>query len=171
MKKECDQLVSRGVQVHQINYEDLIHRPEEVMRGICGFLGIPFEDRMTTLAGADRSAIYEGEHHDGVKSETIAGRSPRPEVLPAALKEKILRYSAFWRKQYRNAWPPAPALVQGEPLQTPGVLERIKDQFVFRAYRSLDAAVVLVYCFAPIGLLRKYRAVKAQAVAARDENG
>lgn len=171
MKQDCDRLVRRGVQVHQINYEDLIHQPAEVMQGICEFLRIPFESRMTTLEGADRSAIYEGEHHDGVKSEKIVEKNSRPEVLPAALKEKIQRYNCFWRKQYGNTWPPAPASSRNEPAQMPGTLERIKDQFVFRAYRALDATVVLVYCFAPIALLRKYRAVKAQTLAAREEHG
>ena len=169
MKLECDQLVSQGVSVHQVNYEDLIHQTPEVMRGICEFLGIPFEARMTSLEGADRSAIYEGEHHEGVKSEKIVGKKPRPEVLPAALKQKIQRYTCYWRKQYANAWPPAPSDLQEEQVPMPGVLERVKDGVLFRAYRALDAAVVLVYCFAPIALLRKYRIVKAQTLAAPPE--
>jgi hypothetical protein len=171
MKRDCDRLVERGVPVYQIDYEDLIHRPEKVMQGICEFLGIPFESRMTTLEGADRSAIYEGEHHEGVKSEKIVGNKSRPEVLPAALKEKIERYSCFWRKQSGNAWPPAPASAGSGDVRIPGAMERMRDQLVFRAYRALDAAVVLVYCYAPIGLLRKYRAAKAESQVERDENG
>jgi hypothetical protein len=162
MKQECDRLVSRGVSLHQINYEDLIHQTPEVMQGICEFLGIPFEASMTSLEGADRSAVYEGEHHQGVKSEKIVGKKLRPEVLPPTLKRKIQRYTKFWRKEYGNAWPTAPSDLLEEQVQMPGVLERVKDEFLFRAYRALDAAVVLVYCFAPIALLRKYRAVKAQ---------
>jgi hypothetical protein len=169
MKQDCDRLISRGVPVHQISYEDLIHEPENVMRGICEFLDVPFESRMTTLEGADRSAIYEGDHHEGVKSGKIVEKNQRPEVLPAALREKIQRYGCFWRKQYENTWPPAPAAPSDEQLRMPGALERTKDRLIFRAYRALDAAVVLVYCFAPIGLLRKYRAVKAQKFEARNE--
>src|SRR5580765_2591280 len=170
MKRDCDRLVKRGVPVHQIDYEDLIHRSEEVMQGICEFLDIPFETRMTTLKGADRSAIYEGEHHESIKSEKIICKKSRPEVLPAALKEKIERYRCFWRTQYGNTWPPAPATSGSEDVRMPGTLERMKDQLVFRVYRALDAAVVLVYCYAPIGWLRKYRAVKAQSPVAGDEN-
>jgi hypothetical protein len=171
MKQECDRLMSRGVPIHQINYEDLIHEPEDVMRGICEFVGVPFESRMTTLEGADRSAIYEGDHHEGVKSEKIVERSRRAEVLPAALREKIQRYSCFWRKQYKNTWPPAPAFPSDAQMRMPGMLERTKDRLIFRAYRTLDAAVVLVYCFAPIGLLRKYRAVKAQKFDPSNDDG
>lgn len=162
MKRECDRLVSQGVSIHEIKYEDLIHQPADVMRGICGFLGIPFEERMTSLEGADRSAIYEGEHHAGVKSQKIVGKKSRPEVLRAALQGKIRRYTCFWRKQYGGTWPPAPADLQEQHVQMPGLRERVRDQFIFRALRALDAAVVYVYCFAPIALLRKYREMKAQ---------
>ncbi len=162
MKQECDRLVSRGVAVHQINYEDLIYRPADLMEGICRFLAIPFEKRMASLEGADRSAIYDGEHHEGVKSEKIAGKKRRPEVLPGALKSKIQRYTSFWRTQYGGAWPPASGDVQGEPVKMPGTLERVRDRLLFLAFRTLDAAVVYVYCFAPLWLLGKYRASKSQ---------
>ncbi len=166
MKQECDRLVSRGVAVHQISYEDLIYRPADLMQEICRFLAIPFEERMASLEGADRSAIYEGEHHEGVKSQTIAGKKRRPEVLPAALKRKIQRYTSFWHTQYGRTWPPASAVLRDEPLKVPGTLERVKDRLLFRALRALDAAVVYVYCFAPLGLLGKYREAKSQNLVA-----
>src|SRR5260370_39904718 len=136
------------------------------MQEICRFLAIAFEERMASLEGADRSAIYEGEHHEGVKSQTIAGKKRRPEVLPAALKRKIHRYTSFWRAQYGATWPPASADLLDEPVKVPGTLERVKDRLLFRALRALDAAVVYVYCFAPLGLLGKYREAKSQNLVA-----
>ncbi len=168
MKQECDRLVGSGVSVHQINYEDLIYNSADLMQGICRFLGIPFEERMTSLEGADRSAIYDVEHHEGVKSEKIVGKRRRPEVLPAALRRKIQRYTSFWRTQYGGAWPPASADLQDEPVKMPGILERVRDRLLFRALRALDTAVVYVYCFAPLWLLGKYREVKSQNLVASD---
>jgi hypothetical protein len=162
MKRDCDRLKNEGVAIHEIRFEDLIHQPGPVMTSICQFLGIPFDARMTSLEGADRSAIYEGEHHEGVKSEKIVNRGPRPEVLPVRLKRKIQGYTCFWRKKYNDAWPPAPADLQESQVSMPGFFARTGDELLFRALRALDAAVVLIYCFAPISLLRKYRAVKAQ---------
>jgi hypothetical protein len=166
MKRECDQLVARGVPVHQIRFEDLIHDTASTMTRICQFLNIPFDSRMTSLAGADRSAVYEGEHHAGVKSEKIVERKPRPEVLPAQLLKKIRRYMSFWRAQYGAAWlPPAQseaATAEAGNPRVPGRTEQIKDELLFRAIRTLDAAVVIIYCFAPLALLRKYREAKAQ---------
>ena len=165
MKKECEELVGRGIPVHEIKYEDLIREPRAVMEGICRVLEIPFDVRMTSLEGADRSAIYEGEHHAGVNSAKIIAKKPRPEVLSPALKLKIQRYTCYWRKKYGNAWPPAAASLEEEHFQVPGAFERAKDQFLFRAMRVLDSAIVFVYCFAPIGLLRKYRAAKSQTAS------
>lgn len=162
MKRDCDLLLRRGVPIHEIEYEDLIHHPAEVMRGICDFLEIPFETRMTSLEGADRSTIYEGEHHEGVKSEKIREKVQRPEILKPALSEKIDRYVTLWRRQYKGKWPSAR---REKELSPPGRFERVKDQVVFRAMRALDATVVTVYCFTPLSMLKKYRKRKAQRAA------
>jgi hypothetical protein len=47
MKLKCDRLVRDGVPVHQIHYEELVRDPTAVMKGVCEFLRIPFEGRMT----------------------------------------------------------------------------------------------------------------------------
>lgn len=169
MKMDCDRLIQSGVAIHQIDYEDLVHRPLDVMRSICEFLQIPFESRMTTLEGADRSAIYEGEHHKGVKSEKIEARQARPEVLPQSLKWKIERYVCFWSKQYDGGWPPKPSLQNESTSTTPSWLQRAADSLLFRAYRLLDSTVVVIYSFVPIALLRKYRSAKTGSIALNSE--
>src|SRR5579864_2070632 len=69
LKRDCDALTRRGVALHQIQYEEMIQSPDLVMQGICWFLQIPFESRMASLEGADRSAIYEAPQHAGVKGQ------------------------------------------------------------------------------------------------------
>ncbi len=162
MKRDCDLLAARGVPVHEIDYEVLIRQPSEVMQGICKFLEIPFEDGMTSLEGADRSTIYEGEHHEGVKSEKIREKVQRPEVLSPSFHEKIERYSSFWRKQYQGKRPHS---YQEKEMATPGIFERVIDQVVFRCLRMLDATVVGIYCFTPLSILAGYRKRKAQRTA------
>src|SRR5262249_5745243 len=58
MKRQRDELVRRGVPVHEVHYEDITSDPEPLMRGICAFLKIPFDARMCSLEGADRSSVY-----------------------------------------------------------------------------------------------------------------
>jgi hypothetical protein len=41
-----DLLESHGASVHQIRYKDLLQEPESVVRGICDFLDIEFDERM-----------------------------------------------------------------------------------------------------------------------------
>ena len=161
MKRETDRLLSAGVQVHILQYEELVREPERELRRICDFLQVPFEARMTSLADAKRSAIYEADHHAMVKSTQIRPSGPREEVLPAELLQKILRYTHLWREQSRGTWP-----LYFEPLagdaQNPGWLEQVADAFVYRAYRAFDWAIVPIYCFAPLSLLRMYRGMKTR---------
>ena len=160
MKRECDALARRGVQLHQIQYEEMVQSPEAVMQGICWFLQIPFDSRMASLSGADRSAIYEAPQHAGVKSEKIGLQEKPVATLPAELSGKIARYVAYWKKESNGAWPLYPQ--SGGDAPPAGLLERAGDETYYRALRALDRFTAFVYCYAPIGVLRRYRSAKAQ---------
>jgi Sulfotransferase family len=158
LKQECDALISQNIGVHQLDYVDLVRDPERVMAGICEFLQIPFDSRMCSLRGSDRSVIYEGSHHELVKQETIHSSITREEVLPPRLKQKIEHYVAWWKTQYAGTWPRYS--VSSETGRYPTALERAADQVLFRALRVLDKFTAFVYCYAPISLLEKYRSFK-----------
>lgn len=163
LKSECEALISRGVPIHQIQYEEMIKEPERVLSGVCNFLQIPFDQQMASLEGADRSAIYEADHHAGLKSKTIGARKKkdRDEVLPLPFKNKIDRYVAYWQQEYAGSWPLYPKMPAGDRPQ-PGRLERSWDGVRFRALRSFDRFTALVYCYAPISLLQRYRSAKSK---------
>ena len=164
MKHECDALVRKGVPLHQIQYEEMIQSPELVMQGICWFLEIPFEPKMASLDGADRSAIYEAPQHEGVKSEKIGLQAARNEVLPDGMGEKIARYVAHWKKESGGAWPMYPARVNDTAPAR--FMERAGDEIYFRALRAFDHVTAFVYCYAPIKILRRYRGAKIRPSAA-----
>ena len=161
MKSECEALLKKGVALHQIQYEEMINDPERVLSGICTFLQIPFDPQMASLEGADRSAIYEADHHAGVKSKTISAKEGREEVLPLTFKNKIDRYVSYWQQEYAGAWPLYPKMPGGDNPQ-PGLLERTRDGVLFRVLRAFDRFTALVYCYAPISILRRYRASKSK---------
>ncbi|HZQ25933.1 MAG TPA: sulfotransferase [Terriglobales bacterium] len=161
LKQGCDTLRSLGIPLHQIQYEEMIDSPAEVMGGICAFLDIRFDPRMTVLDGADRSAIYDASHHAAVNSSNIGLKRARKEVLSPALKSKIGRYLAYWTKEYGGTWPLYPKSLITD-VRGPGFLERTKDEALFRALRSFDRFTSRVYCYAPIWMLRAYRSVKAR---------
>jgi hypothetical protein len=159
MKTECDRLRHRGAALHEISYGRLIARPQEVMEEVSSFLKIPYDPRMATLGAADRSAIYEGEHHALVKGSNIVRREPDREALPAAFNRKIQRYLTHWRSKYGSQWP---ALRDFPPSNEAGagLPERAMDKVLYVAYRSFDLAMRLFYCLAPMPILRLYKAVK-----------
>jgi len=155
MKRECDALERLGIPLHQIHYEEMIESPEAVMTGICSFLNISFDARMTSLDEADRSAIYEAPQHAGVRSTKIELNAPREEVLSPELQRKIAGYVAFWKKESKGVWPRYPETDgDADPV---GALERALDGLHYRVLRAFDRFTAWVYCYAPIGWLRKYR--------------
>ena len=160
MKKEADELVHRGAAIHQLQYDDLVRDPETALTAICEFIGVPFDSRMTSLEGADRSAIYNGEHHSMVKSSSIEAKRNRPEVLSPALKRKVERYVVFWRQQSGGAWPVNAAVSHGT--KPASWFERMADRTRHGALRALDCAVPYVYSLVPVSVWQRYRQVKSR---------
>jgi hypothetical protein len=160
MKREADQLVRRGAAVHQLQYDDLVKGPVAELTAICSFIGIPYDPRMNTLEGADRSAIYNGDHHSMVKSSQIVANRERPEVLSPEFKNKVERYVAFWRKQYKGSWPASAAL--GAGISAAGWIERSRDRVRHARLRSFDLVVPVLYSIIPVALWQKYRKAKSR---------
>jgi Sulfotransferase family len=160
MKREADQLVRRGAAIHQLQYDDLVKEPVAELAAICNFIGIPYDPRMNTLEGADRSAIYNGDHHSMVKSSEIVANRERPEVLTPEFKDKVERYVAFWRKQYNGSWPANAAL--GADIRPATWIERTRDRVRHARLRSFDLVVPVLYSIIPVALWQKYRKAKSR---------
>lgn len=166
MKIQRDRLVKAGLPVHEIYYDGLVSNPIETMKGICEFLQIPFDPKMCSLRNADRSAVFDHEHHALVNSEEIVASPKRPDVLPFSVKRKIARYTRLWKEEYGGQWPAYEVAGDQEKAST---TERMTDRLIYGALRTYDIAIVLIYCFVPLFLLRGYRSLKRQPapVAAR----
>jgi hypothetical protein len=171
MKQEADKLVKRGVAIHQLQYDDLVGDPNAALAAICDFIGIPFDPKMNTLEGADRSAIYNGAHHSMVKSTVIMGKRERAEVLSPELKNKIERYVVFWRNRYDGQWPVNAAV--GEGTKPASFFERVRDRVRHSLFRATDSIIPVAYSFVPIPLWQRYRQVKSryQQVATNSPSG
>jgi hypothetical protein len=153
LKKECDRLLARGKPVCQVNYEDLILDAPPVMRQVCEFLQIPYDDSLSNLEGADRSAIYEGPHHAYIKGDKIV-RDPRPDHLSPALRAKISQYVALWRQRHGAEWPPYPRPDSAD--RPPNRFSRLIDSVLYRVFRTKDRIAWIAFSFIPIYLLRLF---------------
>ena len=160
MKQEADELVRRGADIYQVQYDELVRDPATTLNAICEFVGIPFDPKMATLEGADRSAIYNGEHHSGVKSSSIVAKRERPEVLSPELKSKVERYVVYWRKESGGTWPLNAAVSQGT--QAASLAERTSDAIRHRILRTADLIVPFAYSAVPTPLWKKYREMKSR---------
>jgi len=169
MKQEADELVRRGAQIYQLQYDDLVRQPETSLRAICNFVGIPFDPKMASLEGADRSAVYNGDHHSGVKSSSIVAKRERPEVLSPELKRKVERYVVYWRKECGGSWPVNAAVTEGT--QPASWFERTKDRMTHRILRTKDQIVPHAYALVPVRIWQKYRKMKSRYQGKTPETG
>jgi Sulfotransferase family len=156
MKSQCDYLVAHGVPVHQIHYEELVRDPAVTMQAICQFLQIPFEPKMTSLHGADRSAIDDVRHHSLVKGERIVRSRKNSKTLLPTLKHKVERYLFMWREQFQGAWPVYPESLNGTKAG-PSFRERVRDQVAYDILSFWHHAAPVVFSLVPLKLWGQYR--------------
>lgn len=153
-KKQCDWLVAHGKPVYQLSYEDLTADTPRIMREVCKFLQIPYSDDLADLKGADRSAIFGGEHHAFVKGDKIVA-GPRPSIVADDLRNKIAQYVAFWRARYAGVWPPFPQEA-AHPVPA-GLITRILDRLAYRRIRAKDFITRVCFSLVPLPLLQAFR--------------
>jgi Sulfotransferase family len=73
-----------------VRYEELTANPAEVSRGICEFLGVPFEPRMLEYGKFDNNfARGLGDTSANIRSGRVQAAAPAPQAseVPEALKE------------------------------------------------------------------------------------
>lgn len=154
LKRGCDELQRSGVPLHQLRYEDLIREPEGQMRLICEFLRIPFKHGMACLDQADRSAIYDHEHHSLVKGNGIVVAGERHNPLHAKQERKIYRYIHWWREQASST----SLRFDADPaVSKPPRIERFLDAVLYRFLITYDETVLLIYSILPLKWLSAYR--------------
>lgn len=159
LKKQCDALGSLGVPVHQIHYKELVADTAKTMRGICEFLGITFVPEVTSLEGADRSAVFAGAHHSMVKGAQIVSSRECKQTLPPRIEKKIRRYKALWKAETGEEWLLCRYLDDacGPP---PGKWELFTDYLRFSLLRLKDTAPRVAFSVLPMWLWQLYRLVK-----------
>jgi hypothetical protein len=166
LREAWDALKLQGRPVLEVNYEDLTANTCECMRQICVFLEIPFEPGITSLEGADRSAISGGglEHHAMVKSDRIVSRRQQTEVLSSRMRAKIRRYIFRWRQRYGGEWPKYP-LEFDESVRPPSAIELWRDRVACQSSMYWDNAVTLGYAVTPIAAASWWRRQNARRVS------
>lgn len=167
LRHSCDVLKSRQRPVHEVNYEDLTSNTPECMRQICLFLELPFESRVTSLEGAERSAIFSGQHHRMVRSERVVGQRKHADLLvPPALRAKVNSYICRWKWRYNGEWPKYP-LQLSQGTRPPGTIELWRDWIIYQLVRCQDKMVAVIYTVVPIELAHWLRCWLRQRICAR----
>jgi hypothetical protein len=159
LKKQCEALVSRGVPIHQIHYQELVGDTAKTMRGICEFLDVPFVPAVTSLEGADRGAVFEGGHHSAVKGTQIVSSRERKGALSPEIEQRVRKYKALWKSKAGENWLLCRYLSDVSET-TPGYWERLKDHLLFSLFRFKDEVPRVAYSVLPLWVWIWYRGVK-----------
>jgi len=157
LKQACDVLKIQRRIVHEVNYEDLTSNTSGCMQQICQFLEISFEPRITSLEGADRSAISAGQHHALVRGDRVVDQKKQASPLSPALQAKIARYICRWKQQYKGEWPKYP-IDRRYGARPPSQLELWYDRIIYQIALCRDRMVAVTYALVPMALARKLRA-------------
>jgi hypothetical protein len=159
LKEACETLRSQGRSVFEINYEDLTSDTARYMEHICSFLGLSFEPGITSLEGADRSAIagLDRKHHTLVQGDRIVALRSHAETLSPAVRAKVDRYICRWKQFYDGKWPTYP--MEMPPNSKPPTVAEISwDNLANRGIMYSDNIVTLAYAATPIAFARLWRA-------------
>jgi hypothetical protein len=168
-KRQVEWLRANGRMLHELSYEDLTTNTADVMQLVCGFLEIAYTDDLASLQGADRSAIFEGQHHAFVKGDRIVSGA-RPSVISETFRLKIQRYIAFWRRRYTGSWPPYPT-PDGSNGKPASFLERSLDKLAHSSIRAFESFTRFCFCMVPLSWLQRYRNRKYRVIAPRPNEG
>lgn len=166
-KKQCDWLRAHDKRVLEMSYEDLVTDPAAAVRQVCLFLDIPYDETLASLAGADRTAIYEGQHHALVKGNAIVVKR-RPDAVDEKWRLKTDRYVNLWNRRYEGSWPPYHEF-QGKKVLLPSFLERMIDWVQYHILRAFDSFTGFCFAMAPIQMLQRYREWKLRVGPAKPD--
>ncbi|HEV2327588.1 MAG TPA: sulfotransferase [Verrucomicrobiae bacterium] len=150
-------LTRSGSRVHHVTYADLIDRTGDTCRGICRFLEIEFDPRMTDLAGADLSAVFRAPHFEYLRLGKIGRRQEKLQT-DQRIVQKLGRFHNRWGRLCRELLNLQNDVAQGPE---PGLFERAYHSLTGRLLCGMDGAIRVGFEFLPLPWLRTYRQAKA----------
>jgi N-acetylglucosaminyldiphosphoundecaprenol N-acetyl-beta-D-mannosaminyltransferase len=159
LRAQVEKLQAMGAAVHELYFRDLIGDTTNTMRGICEFLDVPFDPAVTLLDRADRSAVFNGAHHNLARGSQIVARKDHHEPLPPEMAGKISRYKAMWKAKSGDGWMLSRRFSESG-IRRPGIWERAVDSLKLMALRTQDIAPRIAFSILPLSVWQTYRRLK-----------
>jgi hypothetical protein len=168
MIREAAQLQRTGARIHHVNYDGLVDNTADVCHGVCTFLRVDFEPRMTGLQEADFSAVYQEPQHDFLRRGVIERQPLANTVVEPAIARKLTRFRKRWERLAGR-----PLGLQAIPRQAGE--PRFDELFFHRTAGAVlhagDGFKRLGFEFLPLPWLRTYRLFKSYWLRAYDGSG
>lgn len=152
------EIIRLGNRVHHVTYSDLIDKTEESCRGLCQFLDIEFDQKMTGLTGADLSAVFRAPQFEHLRMGKIARRQNFNHRTNAQTVQTLQRFQNRWNRLRRELLNRQTEAVTGPE---PGPLELLVHRSAGALLCGLEGAIRTGFEFLPLPWLRTYRQAKA----------
>ena len=154
MIEQATALEKLGARVYHVTYADLIDDTPEVCKGICEFLGVPFDPRMADLSSADLSAVYRAAQHDYLRGGVIRRQKLTGEILSPRVIHKLERFRNRWSRLNPGKFVSAkPASDTREP----SLPERVWHGIAGKLLCAWDDTKRVLFEFMPLDWLQTYR--------------
>ena len=154
------ELIRRGNRVHHVTYAGLIDKTEQSCRGICDFLELEFDPKMTELSGADLSAVFRAPQFEHLRLGKIGRRPPNHQMNPAVV-QKLQRFHNRWSRLRRELLDFQDNTASAAPGREPGIFERLYHQVAGSYLCGQEGAIRIGFEFLPLPWLRTYRQAKS----------
>ena len=164
MKWEADELVRRGADIYQVQYDELVRDPATTLNAICEFIGIDSIPRwrhskaLTALQFTTES-ITPGVKSSSIVAETRAGRKC---FLPSLRQGQRLCRAIGERSRAGTVARLMQSSARGTQAASVGGAD-LGCAFGTEFLRTADLAVPLAYyAFVPMPIWQKYREMKSK---------
>jgi len=165
MIEQAAALEKLGARVYHVTYADLIDDTPEVCKGICEFLGVPFDPRMVDLSSADLSAVYRAAQHDYLRGGVIRRQKLTGEILSPRVIHKLERFRNRWSRLNPGKFVSAkPASDTREP----SLPERVWHGIAGKLLCAWDDTKRVLFEFMPLDWLQTYRGMAHWFFSSRD---
>jgi hypothetical protein len=162
MVREAAQLERAGARVHHVHYDRLVEHTAEVCQGICEYLRVDFEPRMTQLAHADFSAVYQAPQHEYLRRGVIERQAVGDVLVETGCAQKLLRFRRRWE---RLAGRRLNVAAMPSSAREPGRGELVLHLTLGRILHIGDGLKRLAFEYLPLPWLRTYRLFRDWLVA------
>ena len=162
--KDAFLLQQQGKHIHHITYDELVADTKATCAKMCDYLQLPYSEKMTSLEGADLSAVYTADHHIKLHAGKITPRELQAHSLSTDQQALMTYFWQRWQRMHEALRSKDDYWVFSEPL-SPAAAALVKQGRTFNLQHQWKRSI---YHLLPGETIRLFRAIKIMLREVKD---